>query len=264
MSAVARLERAAVGHGLERVDHQVDQHLLQLVAVDRRLARGAAVALDVDRAPPASRWRASSRQSSSSRARVDRIDVAGEFGRPRELQQLGDDQPHALDLLVDQLQLGRSRAAAALGPSSLAHQVEVALDHGDRVVHLVRDAGRELAHGGQLLAAAAAARCAVCERARALGHLGVELGVPALQRAGCCRRWSRSSRSRWRARRPISSPLFTGPTRASRAPASHAAASSPPSAPAGGRSRRPSATRRWPPRSSRRRTGRRCRPACRT
>jgi hypothetical protein len=45
-----------------------------------------------------------------------------------------------------------SRTARA-SRQQLAHQVEVALDHRDRVVHLVRDAGGELAHRGELLAA---------------------------------------------------------------------------------------------------------------
>ena len=117
----------------------------------------------------ASRWPTSTRQSSTRR--VHRLDIAGVLGRPRELQQLRDDQPHALDLLVEQSELALD--TQGLGAEQLAHQVEVALDHRDRVVDLVRDAGGELADRGQLLRAHELL-LRLGQLARALLDLGVQ------------------------------------------------------------------------------------------
>jgi hypothetical protein len=176
-----------------------------------RLMAGRARGVEARAAPRcgscASRWPTSTRQSSSTWPVCTAVDVAGKLGRPGELQQLRDDQPHALDLLVDQIQLGRTRPRGAA--QQLAQQVEVALDHRDRVVDLVRDAGRELAHRGQLLVAHQLG-LRVGQLARALGHLGVELGVPALQLARLVVDGVQQL-VQVRGQRPISSPLATGP-----------------------------------------------------
>ncbi|GAB1459522.1 hypothetical protein MASR2M50_12960 [Thauera sp.] len=116
---------------------------------------------------------------------VDLLDVAGELARAGELQQLGDDQPDASDLLVDQADLvgHRLRRRAKL----VAQQVEVALDHRRRVADLVCNAGGELADRSELLAhhQAALRGAQLLVRSRevggALGDLAVERGVERLQ-----------------------------------------------------------------------------------
>ena len=109
------------------------------------------------------------------------------------------------------------RTRLALGPERLAHQVQVALDHRDRVVDLVRDAGGELADGGQLLAdQLLPAPCSSRVRSATLGS------------SSSCERCSArvlssmvsSSWSRWPARRPISSLPSATCARAARSPAS--------------------------------------------
>ncbi len=161
---------------MHRVDQQVDDHLLQLVTVDGRPARRVQLAPQHD-VRAHQQVRHQHQAALQHRRELDLVDVAGELVGARELQQLGHDEPHALDLLVDQPQFAGH--ALRIGAEQLARQVEVALDHGDRVVHLVRDAGGELAHRGELLAAHQLLLRGL-QRARALGHLGVELGVPAL------------------------------------------------------------------------------------
>ncbi len=72
----------------------------------------------------------------------------------------------------------------------LAHQVKVALHHGDRIVDLVSDAGGELPDGRQLLRLdqlqlrLAQRRVAGRQFLRPLGHFLVQLVGPALQAPG--------------------------------------------------------------------------------
>ena len=113
--------------------------------------------------------------------RIERLGIAGVLVRPGLLQQLRDDQAHALDLAVDQPDL----VAGGRGGLAQRHlqQVEIALDDRDRIVDLVRNAGRELADRGQALAAHQLLLRGL-QRRGALGHLGIKLLAPALQRAG--------------------------------------------------------------------------------
>ena len=106
------------------------------------------------------------------------------------------------------------RTRCGVGAEQFAQQVEVALDHRDRVVDLVRDAGGELADGGELLAAhqlllrrLAAARVRSATLASSSAFQRCRARVLSSMASS---RWSR-----WPASGPISSRLATAPTRAS-------------------------------------------------
>ena len=149
--AVDRLQRqrAAGGHGLHGIDDEVDQHLLQLLQVDLHPATRAEALHHPDLG--ARQMLARQHEAVGERGvHVDVLDVAGELARAGELQQLGDDQADASDLLVDQADLVGHRLRR--GAELLAQQVEVALDHRGGVADLVRHTGSELADRGELLA----------------------------------------------------------------------------------------------------------------
>ena len=149
-----------------------------------------------------------------------RLHIARVLVGPCKLQPLGNDQSHAVHLLGDRVELGTHGRGAIT--QQHARQVEVALDHRDGVVHLMRDAGGELAHRGHLLAALQPALCgqqlsgALLQRLGAVDHLGIELGGPALQRGSLVG----DGVARCTASAPISSPLRAASTRARSAPAS--------------------------------------------
>jgi hypothetical protein len=177
-------EPAAVGHGLEGIHDEVDEHLLQLAQVHLDAAAGAVVDAHLDLAA----LEVVARQHQAvgeGLGRVDALGVAGELARPRKLQQLGDDQPDAVGLLVDQADLLAHRGGG--GAEDLLQHVEVALDDGHRVVDLVGDAGGELADGGeffghrQVAAGLVEGGVGFFELAGAFGHLAVELVAPALE-----------------------------------------------------------------------------------
>ena len=167
----AQKQRAASRHGVNGVDHQVHQHLLQFLPVDGRRTRGTVVTLNADAA--AGDLVAGQHQAVVQRTRrVHGFNITCKFCGSCKLQQLRDDESHALDLLVDEPQFG----CDALGRGrvqQLAHQVQVALDHRNRVVDLVRDAGRELAHRGELFAFHQLLLRGF-KRLRAFCHLGVQ------------------------------------------------------------------------------------------
>ncbi|MDT4860535.1 hypothetical protein FQZ97_951040 [compost metagenome] len=185
--AVARFQpqHAALRHGLDRVDQQVDDDLLQFLAVAAHAPCTQQVTLDLDLG--LRHQMSHQHQAVVDRAvEVKRLHVTSVFGGSRVLQQLGDDQAHAFDLLVEQLQFATHRLRVRA--QGLAHQVEVALHHRNRVVDLVGDAGGELADGrelfafDQLLLRHLKRLVAHLQLARALGHLVVELLAPAPQR----------------------------------------------------------------------------------
>ena len=76
------------------------------------------------------------------------LDVAGIFFGLGELQQLGHDLADAVDLLVEQVELGARRHR--LVADQIANDVQIALHDRDRIVDLVRDARGDLADRGEL------------------------------------------------------------------------------------------------------------------
>ena len=118
--------------------------MLQFLAVDGDGVAGLPMAFHSD--PCAAQQVFHQHQGIGQRGvHVDRIDITGIVVRARVLQQLRDDQSHAVNLLVHQFQLGGHRVR--LRAKCLAHQVQVALHDGNRVVDFMRDTGRELADG---------------------------------------------------------------------------------------------------------------------
>src|SRR5690606_34915428 len=94
-------QAAAVGHRLDGVDDEVDQHLLELAAVD--LDRLGRLQPDVDLDAAAFEVVGGKHEAVVHHRRdLDRLGVAGKVPRAGELQQFGDDQTDALDLLADQ------------------------------------------------------------------------------------------------------------------------------------------------------------------
>ena len=204
-SRVRQRQRAAVGHGVDGVDEQVDQHLLQLLAVDRRPPRRArsrartrdARARQQVAAPAPGCRRAPARCRPARRSR---------HTRPAARTAAAGSRSAACARSARRPASVRPAPRSASAPSSLAQQVEVALDHRDRVVDLVRDAGGELADGGQLLAraraAAAPARSSRVRSATLASSSSFQRCSARVLSSMVSSRWSR-----WPASWPISSLL---------------------------------------------------------
>ena len=155
---VAMRERRVDGaeHGILRVEHEVEDDLLELalVAVDAREAAGRS-SVSTRICAVLNWW--SSRVSGVAEELVE-VD-AGELGAAGagEVEQAVDDLGGAEGLLGDLFEHGREALVVA---HVLGEHLGVAGDDGERRVDLVRDAGGEQADGRELLG---------------LGELGFEL-----------------------------------------------------------------------------------------
>ncbi len=138
-------DAAAVGrqHRLLGVDHEIEQHLLDLVAVGEDLRQpGRERVEDIDVGHPLF---VRAQRERFARHLIDVDHRAGRIPLARERQQATDDAGGALGFAQDGLEpapdgLVEHRALRqALGPGQ---------DRGKRVVQLVRDAGDRLAQGG--------------------------------------------------------------------------------------------------------------------
>ena len=145
-------ELAAVGHGVDRVDHQVDEELLQLVVPCRAAARARAA-----RAASRSGARAASRPGTpASRA-------ARRRGRPaRAPARCGRAMLSSVWMMWEMRSICSRIVCSRWRPrSSVTERLEqlgVALDHAHRRADLVREAGDDRGERGQLLGRARARR----------------------------------------------------------------------------------------------------------
>lgn len=95
---------AAIGHGVDGVDDQVDHHLLQFSTVHQHQAAGPVLPhhLDFGLVQEVLHQRQAIQHDTAGRVTLD---IAGIFLGTRELQQLGDDLADAVNLFVDQPEL---------------------------------------------------------------------------------------------------------------------------------------------------------------
>ncbi len=147
-SRARRVEAPALRHGVDGVDHEIDDDLLQLGAVHQHQPCRALVGDDLDgglveQVPD------QQQQIGDDVVRRVPLDIAGELLRLGELQQLGDDLADAVDLLVEQPELGPREYGTPADDA--ADDVEIALHDGHGIIDLVRHAGGDLADRGELL-----------------------------------------------------------------------------------------------------------------
>src|SRR5437762_3746064 len=145
-------------HGVDRVAHEVVKHLdeLVLVAEDRRQAR--VVAPHQRDLALAARFLVEHRDALQELVKVERHQA--QLDGPRQVEQHLDDPVHAVDLGEEHVRvLGEPR----VGPELTLQELDGAPDRAERVSHLVGEADRHAAGGGERLAAP---------------HLGLELADP--------------------------------------------------------------------------------------
>ena len=147
VSTVIRRARVRVqpGHRVRRVGQQVEQHLLQLVAVSLHADLfGAQLLVQLDAAEPEV---VGDEQGGAFHHGVQVH--PGRLGRllPGEGQQILHDESGARGLLVHHPQV---LPVARPEIFSLEQELRQSRDRGERVVELVGDAGDQLSHRGQL------------------------------------------------------------------------------------------------------------------
>ena len=144
----AQGQRAAAGHRIDRVHHEVDQNLLELGSVDPHFAARPIVAHDGDRR--SFEQVLDKREGvGDHRRNVLPILIAGIFRRSGELQKLPHDFADAPDLLVDQPELEVEIVGSA--GQHRPDDLQIALHHRERIVDFMRDAGADLAERCELL-----------------------------------------------------------------------------------------------------------------
>ena len=146
--SIRRLDRqpAAVRHRVARVDREVEQHVLELVGIDARLPQAAGehgLDRDVLAQGPAQQVRHAGHQSPDiERLRLQRL-LAGEGEQPMR-QRCGA-------LHAGHRRFGEPTERGAVRRQPSLQQLDVAADHRQMVVEIVRDAAGETADRLHLL-----------------------------------------------------------------------------------------------------------------